>query len=222
MSAKAIREFDGKHLLAYWLPKSHETLAPTGNAISSAFLPPTQLASVSFDTKLLSSSNELVFKAHVSSALSDLEKLHPWLKTTRLVCKPDQLIKRRGKAGLLGINLEWEAVKEWISSRAGTTIKVRQVDYGKGFLLKRVEIYRLSALRVSCTHSSLNPFALIPKRQSTMSASTLSEMETTFSLLMRVELMLVTLMQRPKRCACQSWEGCQRLSKSPRAYWEVL
>ena len=123
MSAKAIREFDGKHLLAYWLPKSHEALSADTSDLSSAFLPPTQLAAVSFDTKLLS--NVQAFKAHVSSALMALEKAHPWLKTTRLVCKPDQLIKRRGKAGLLGINLEWEAVKEWISSRAGTTIKVR-------------------------------------------------------------------------------------------------
>jgi ATP citrate (pro-S)-lyase len=34
-----------------------------------------------------------------------------------LVCKPDQLIKRRGKAGLLGINKDWKEVKEWISAR---------------------------------------------------------------------------------------------------------
>jgi ATP citrate (pro-S)-lyase len=133
MSAKAIREFDGKHLLSYWLPKSHESLSPSSDAISSAFLPPTQLASVSFDTKLLT--NAQSFKAHVSSALEALEKDHPWLKTTRLVCKPDQLIKRRGKAGLLGINLDWEAVKEWISSRAGTIIKVGLIySYCNGHL----------------------------------------------------------------------------------------
>lgn len=33
------------------------------------------------------------------------------------MCKPDQLIKRRGKAGLLGIKKTWPEVKEWISSR---------------------------------------------------------------------------------------------------------
>jgi ATP citrate (pro-S)-lyase len=35
----------------------------------------------------------------------------------KLVCKPDQLIKRRGKAGLLGIKKDWKEVKEWISAR---------------------------------------------------------------------------------------------------------
>lgn len=32
----------------------------------------------------------------------------------RLVVKPDQLIKRRGKLGLIGINLDLEGVKEWL------------------------------------------------------------------------------------------------------------
>lgn len=35
----------------------------------------------------------------------------------RLVVKPDQLIKRRGKLGLVGINLDLEGVQEWIKSR---------------------------------------------------------------------------------------------------------
>jgi ATP citrate (pro-S)-lyase len=41
-----------------------------------------------------------------------------------LVVKPDQLIKRRGKLGLLGLNLDWYGVKKWISERAGTVTKV--------------------------------------------------------------------------------------------------
>ncbi len=119
MSAKAIREFDGKHLLSYWLPKSYEALGGA-SGLSTAFLPPTLLASVSVDLGL----HGQALKDSLASAFRALETDHPWLKTTRLVCKPDQLIKRRGKAGLLGINLDWTKVKEWIAARAGTTIKV--------------------------------------------------------------------------------------------------
>lgn len=46
-----------------------------------------------------------------------MEAANPWVKEMKLVCKPDQLIKRRGKAGLLGIKKDWIEVKEWISSR---------------------------------------------------------------------------------------------------------
>lgn len=35
----------------------------------------------------------------------------------RLVVKPDQLIKRRGKLGLVGVNLDLEGVKEWLKPR---------------------------------------------------------------------------------------------------------
>jgi ATP citrate (pro-S)-lyase len=49
---------------------------------------------------------------------------YSWLKTTPLVVKPDQLIKRRGKAGLVGINLDWPGVQEWIGRRMDQEIQV--------------------------------------------------------------------------------------------------
>lgn len=36
------------------------------------------------------------------------------LSLQRLVVKPDQLIKRRGKLGLVGINLDLAGVQEWL------------------------------------------------------------------------------------------------------------
>ncbi|XP_030076411.1 ATP-citrate synthase [Microcaecilia unicolor] len=49
---------------------------------------------------------------------------YPWLLTEPLVVKPDQLIKRRGKLGLVGINLNLDQVKSWLKPRLGheTTI----------------------------------------------------------------------------------------------------
>ena len=38
--------------------------------------------------------------------LSKLPERHPWLLTTPLVVKPDQLIKRRGKSGLILLNAD--------------------------------------------------------------------------------------------------------------------
>uniref|UniRef100_A0A1W7RAR5 ATP-citrate synthase n=1 Tax=Hadrurus spadix TaxID=141984 RepID=A0A1W7RAR5_9SCOR len=55
---------------------------------------------------------------------NDLLEKNPWLKTERLVVKPDQLIKRRGKLGLIHINANFNDVKEWSEQRMGKDIQV--------------------------------------------------------------------------------------------------
>ncbi|XP_033945628.1 ATP-citrate synthase [Pseudochaenichthys georgianus] len=55
-----------------------------------------------------------------------LAKEHPWLLTERLVVKPDQLIKRRGKLGLVGVNLDLSGVREWLKTRL-----MRETTVGK-------------------------------------------------------------------------------------------
>lgn len=42
----------------------------------------------------------------------------------KLVVKPDQLIKRRGKLGLIKVNVDLETVKTWISERMDQEQKV--------------------------------------------------------------------------------------------------
>ncbi|XP_009304814.1 ATP-citrate synthase isoform X3 [Danio rerio] len=58
---------------------------------------------------------------------------HPWLLTERLVVKPDQLIKRRGKLGLVAVDLKLESVQEWLKSHLMTEITVGNA---KGVLKK--------------------------------------------------------------------------------------
>lgn len=61
------------------------------------------------------------------SNFRDVDRLvaqHPWLKESKLVVKPDQLIKRRGKLGLIGVDLDWSSVKAWITERIGKDVKV--------------------------------------------------------------------------------------------------
>lgn len=49
---------------------------------------------------------------------------NPWLLTTPLVVKPDQLIKRRGKLGLIGVKKSFDEVKQWIGERINKDQKI--------------------------------------------------------------------------------------------------
>ncbi|XP_071961776.1 ATP-citrate synthase-like [Antedon mediterranea] len=53
---------------------------------------------------------------------------HPWLLTEKLVVKPDQLIKRRGKLGLIKVNVDLAGVKEWLSTRLNQEIKIGEAS----------------------------------------------------------------------------------------------
>lgn len=41
-----------------------------------------------------------------------------------LVVKPDQLIKRRGKLGLIAVNKKFDEVKKWVNDRMGKDQKI--------------------------------------------------------------------------------------------------
>eukprot|EP00697_Spironema_sp_BW2_P001718 gnl/Spiro4/12315_TR6495_c0_g1_i1.p1 gnl/Spiro4/12315_TR6495_c0_g1~~gnl/Spiro4/12315_TR6495_c0_g1_i1.p1 ORF type:complete len:1132 (-),score=366.02 gnl/Spiro4/12315_TR6495_c0_g1_i1:60-3389(-) len=95
MSAKAVREFDGLNILRAGL--DHVTKG-----------------AIRFSDRLVS-----VKTGYDKQALIDR---NPWLRTTPLVVKPDQLIKRRGVNGLIKLNCDADAAFAWIAERMGTTI----------------------------------------------------------------------------------------------------
>lgn len=105
MSAKAIREYHGKKLLSKHLSSY---CSESYNLEDRVVL----LSTTSMEENYF----ELVAAAN------------PWLLTCNLVVKPDQLIKRRGKAGLLGINMSWQDVIEWVKSRMNKEIRVEMVS----------------------------------------------------------------------------------------------
>jgi len=110
MSAKAIREYHGKKILARWLgdfSQGQFQLEDRTVLVTSEVVDPTK------------------------KTFQELATQHPWLLTTPLVVKPDQLIKRRGKAGLIAINKSWEQVQEWIMERMQKEV---QVEVVKGIL----------------------------------------------------------------------------------------
>ncbi|TFY51323.1 hypothetical protein EVJ58_g10629, partial [Rhodofomes roseus] len=112
MSSKAIREYDAKLLLAYWLERA-PAVDPSWQLATKFAFPAPKVAQVSWDPE--------------TNAITPDTQLPSWVFTTKLVAKPDQLIKRRGKAGLLALNKTWDEAKEWIQARAGKPQKVEAI-----------------------------------------------------------------------------------------------
>lgn len=102
MASKAVREYHGKKLLAK------------------------QVALLSKNQHTIDDKSVLI------TSTTDYEVIiedETWLidGSCTLVVKPDQLIKRRGKAGLVGINLSWDEVKDWIKDRMKKEIQIESV-----------------------------------------------------------------------------------------------
>jgi len=62
-----------------------------------------------------------------NTKLDDLPKKHKWLKTEKLVVKPDQLFGKRGKHGLIKANASFAEAKKWIKERMNKETKVGKV-----------------------------------------------------------------------------------------------
>jgi ATP citrate (pro-S)-lyase len=112
MSAKAIREYHGKKLVSRWLSN-----------YSGATKYDLE------DRALLVTPNSI--RPEDVNSFELLSQQNPWVLDTKLVVKPDQLIKRRGKAGLLAINKTWPEVVDWIKERMN---KERKVEVVSGIL----------------------------------------------------------------------------------------
>ncbi len=59
--------------------------------------------------------------------MAELQKQNPWLTGEKLVVKPDQLIKRRGKNKLVLVDVNFDQAKAWIKEKSAKPITI----YGK-------------------------------------------------------------------------------------------
>ncbi|MBN1876575.1 MAG: ATPase [Anaerolineae bacterium] len=103
MARRAIREYNAKQWLARYMPEYWDEFKYAG---------------------------KVALVEHGSNAPGDWSQLvakEPWLLTERLVVKPDQLFGKRGKHGLLGLNLNLEGVQQWINERMDKEVTVGQV-----------------------------------------------------------------------------------------------
>lgn len=100
MAQRGIREYDGKRMLARYLPEYLSDFSYKGN-----------LVLVSPDTDL-----------------DNLPAENPWLKTERLVVKPDQLFGKRGKHGLVLLNARWDDAGSFIKKNMGAQVTVGGIE----------------------------------------------------------------------------------------------
>jgi ATP citrate (pro-S)-lyase len=134
MSVKCIREHTGKALLEKHLPDFSDgkhKMGCAGVLVTPDVLDPTSLGTWE---KVLES--------------------NPWLKSTNLVAKPDQLIKRRGKAGLIAVNKTFDEARDWVMQRM---CKEQQVESVTGqlthFLIEPFVPHKQEEEFYICIHS---------------------------------------------------------------------
>ena len=109
MSVKAIREYDAKKILQMnWDNTKSDELG-----IKGMMVPPAVLDGTS------------------GATWDKLLEENPWVTDLKLVAKPDQLVKRRGKLGLVAVNMTFPEAQKWILDRMMKDISIEGV---KGML----------------------------------------------------------------------------------------
>lgn len=64
-------------------------------------------------------STALLHQVRADTNFVELLDANPWLKSTKLVVKPDMLFGKRGKHDLIGLNLDFSGVEAFIKARMG-------------------------------------------------------------------------------------------------------
>jgi ATP citrate (pro-S)-lyase len=112
MSAKAVSEASGKRLLNSVLTTAAKSIFASVNESSN-------FDEILRDNPWLSNTVSSFDLSGFFVCLQLLCSFHQ-----KLVVKPDQLIKRRGKLGLILVNADYKAVKDWIQERIGKDTQV--------------------------------------------------------------------------------------------------
>ncbi|XP_071515606.1 ATP-citrate synthase isoform X2 [Panulirus ornatus] len=85
----------------------------------------------------------------------ELVQEHPWLKTEKLVVKPDQLIKRRGKLGLIKVGADLAGVQTWVNDRMNKDQQVgKAVGKLRNFIIEPFLPHEQSDEAYVCIYSS--------------------------------------------------------------------
>jgi ATP citrate (pro-S)-lyase len=93
MARKKIREYDSKRIFKEHLKR---------------------LAGIAVDIKAA--------QVTESTDFDELADKEPWLNSTRLVVKPDMLFGKRGKSGLVALNLDLAGVELFVKERLGKEV----------------------------------------------------------------------------------------------------
>lgn len=100
MAQRAIREADGKRMMARLLKEYIK-------------------GKYSVDDKFITIGPE--------TDLKKIPTMYKWVTKEKLVVKPDQLIKRRGKSKLLLLNADWKEAEKWMKERMNKPVTIGAV-----------------------------------------------------------------------------------------------
>jgi len=85
---------------------------------------------------------------------NDVLANNPWLNQQPLVVKPDQLIKRRGKLGLVKVKADAATVQAWVNERMGKELKIgNTVGKLKNFIIEPFVAHQEEEECYVCIHS---------------------------------------------------------------------
>lgn len=65
-----------------------------------------------------------VQKVTESTDFKELVEKEAWLESTKLVVKPDMLFGKRGKSGLVALNLDLAQVQDFVKQRLGVEVDI--------------------------------------------------------------------------------------------------
>uniref|UniRef100_H2ZP60 ATP-citrate synthase n=2 Tax=Ciona savignyi TaxID=51511 RepID=H2ZP60_CIOSA len=101
-------------------------------------------------------SNKLKFASvDRSTNWDELAVKYPWLQTEKLIVKPDQLIKRRGKLGLIKINTDYSGVQQWVADRMMKEFSIGETKgILKQFIIEPFVAHKQEEEFYICIHSS--------------------------------------------------------------------
>eukprot|EP00484_Ammonia_sp_Unknown_P022877 CAMPEP_0197032974 /NCGR_PEP_ID=MMETSP1384-20130603/11505_1 /TAXON_ID=29189 /ORGANISM="Ammonia sp." /LENGTH=1136 /DNA_ID=CAMNT_0042462711 /DNA_START=37 /DNA_END=3447 /DNA_ORIENTATION=- len=126
MAQKPIREYAGKRLISSWMDKNN--ISEEYNTLQTMYF-------VSPDTDL-------------SQAES------PFDKDAKLVAKPDQLVKRRGKLGLVKLNKTFNECVEWVKQKRDSKLTIESTsDTLRYFLIEPFVPHSQDEELYICIHS---------------------------------------------------------------------
>ncbi|KAK6922251.1 ATP-grasp fold, succinyl-CoA synthetase-type, partial [Dillenia turbinata] len=113
MARKKIREYDSKRLLKEHFKRISGTELGIKSAQASLFL--------FFTFKFFGFDKNFVTE---STDFNELAQQEPWLLSSKLVVKPDMLFGKRGKSGLVALNLDLAEVAAFVKERLGKEVEM--------------------------------------------------------------------------------------------------
>ncbi|KAF1874824.1 hypothetical protein Lal_00007439 [Lupinus albus] len=122
MARKKIREYDSKRLVK----EHYKRLSGNDLPIKSAQVFLCRCVPDREGGSMINEPTRVPWSGHVteSTDFTELQEKEPWLSSSKLVVKPDMLFGKRGKSGLVALNLDLAQVASFVKERLGKEVEM--------------------------------------------------------------------------------------------------